>query len=95
MRKAKDMKSQTVQVLVHDFPWIHMGIGLTGNTLFFVGSVFFLIPPLETVALWLFVLGSFGMLVGSVGEILVRRERRVRERSSGRQVHQREAEAHR
>jgi hypothetical protein len=82
-----------LQVFVHDFPWIHMGIGLTGNTLFFVGSAFFLIPPLETAALWMFAIGSFGVLLGSVGEILVRRERRVRERGSGQQAQGREADA--
>jgi len=40
---------------------------------FFVGSILFL-PPLErfkTFAVWLFIIGSFFMLVGSIGRLLV------------------------
>jgi hypothetical protein len=81
------MAARAVQVFVHDFPEIHLGIGLFGNTMFFVGSVCFLFPPLETLALWLFVVGSFGMLVGSLGQAFVRRERRRRVGAAPEQVH--------
>ncbi|MGW8066549.1 YrhK family protein [Streptomyces ziwulingensis] len=67
--------------LLQDFPFIHVIIGLFGNTAFLAGSVCFLFPPLERVALWLFVAGSLGMFVGTVGEVFVRHARRSRGRT--------------
>jgi hypothetical protein len=55
---------------------VHLGLGLVGNTLFFVGSVMCFWASVQTLAIWLFVLGSLGMLTGSVGELLVRVEKR-------------------
>lgn len=46
-----------------------------GNTMFVVGSFFFY-EGLKTIGLWLFVVGSFGMLVGSVGEFLICMEKK-------------------
>lgn len=63
---------------LRDFPWIHLGIGLFGNLLFFVGSIMFFWSSVKTLAIWLFVIGSLGMLLGSIGELLVRVERRRR-----------------
>lgn len=60
---------------LHEFPWIHLGIGLFGNLLFFVGSVLFFWPAAKDVGIWMFVVGSLGMLLGSVGEIVVRIEK--------------------
>lgn len=70
--------SRPLGVLLRDFPWIHLAIGLLGNTLFFAGSVMFFWETVKTVAIWFFVVGSFGMLTGSVGELLVRIEKRRR-----------------
>lgn len=67
MRKA-------LKILVQDFGWIHLSLGLAGNLAFFVGSIFFL-PALEAFKLagiWLFIIGSFLMLIGALGELLVR-----------------------
>ena len=64
--------------VLREFPWIHLGLGLFGNTLFVVGSVMFFWSSVKTLAIWLFVFGSLGMLIGSVGELLVRIERRRR-----------------
>jgi hypothetical protein len=47
-----------------------------GNLLFVIGSVMFFFKQVETGAIWLFVLGSAGMLTGSVGELFVRIEKR-------------------
>ena len=58
------------------FPMIHLSIGLFGNTTFVVGSVLFLFDSLQRPATWLFIFGSLGMLLGSIGEVLVRYERR-------------------
>ncbi len=57
-----------------DYPEVHMGLGLFGNTLFFVGSVFFLFEPLRTPGTWLFILGSLGMLLDTVGATLLKLE---------------------
>ncbi len=61
---------------LHDFPWVHLGIGLAGNATFFIGSLMFFSQHLKTVALWMFAVGSLGMLVGSLGELFVRIEKR-------------------
>ncbi|WP_217251503.1 YrhK family protein [Streptomyces sp. AC602_WCS936] len=65
--------------LLQDFPFIHLIIGGFGNTAFLVGSVFFLYPSLERLALWLFVAGSLGMFVGTLGEVFVRHARKSRQ----------------
>ncbi len=61
--------------VMRDFPWIHLVIGAFGNTTFFVGSIFFFWESTKAAGIWLFILGSFGMLVGSLGEAFVRHER--------------------
>lgn len=65
--------------LIYDFPWIHLGIGLFGGLAFFVGSIFFLYKePLQLVGIWLFIVGSFGMFLGSLGQLLVKIESKAR-----------------
>ena len=52
---------------------IHLTLGLLGNLTFFVGSALFL-PALEeykVLGVWLFIIGSFLMLIGSIGRFLV------------------------
>lgn len=58
-----------LRTLLRDYEWIHLGLGLTGNLMFFVGSVLFLpaFEPWKTLGVWLFVVGSLLMLVGSAG----------------------------
>lgn len=51
------------------FPQLHLGIGILGNALFIVGSVLFMRRQ-EDVGIWFFVVGSSGMLLGSLGEAL-------------------------
>ncbi|CAL9278607.1 MULTISPECIES: YrhK family protein [Streptomyces] len=77
------MLARFERYLLQDFPLIHLVIGGFGNTTFLIGSVFFLFPSLERVALWLFVLGSLGMFTGTLGEVFVRRARRSRQRAEG------------
>jgi YrhK-like protein len=62
----------------HDIPWVHMGVALVGNFAFVVGSLFFLSPTLTRAGTWLFVVASWGLLVGVIGEILARYEARQR-----------------
>ncbi len=77
-KRHPDTHSQWVGTALRDFPWVHLGLGLSGNTCFLVGSVMFFWPSVKTLAIWLFVVGSLGMLLGSVGELLVRIEKRRR-----------------
>lgn len=49
------------------FEWIHTTLGIFGNTLFVIGSVFFLYQSLQTEGTWLFIVGSSFMLIGALG----------------------------
>lgn len=76
------LTTQHISRLISDFRWIHRGLGLIGNFSFFVGSVCFLYQALlgfglviGELGVWLFIIGSFGMLIGSLGEAMVRYER--------------------
>lgn len=61
--------------------WIHTIVGIVGNTGFFVGSVLLLSSSARNIAIWLFVLGSAGMLLGDIGDGLVHwEERRLKQR---------------
>ena len=72
---------KAIRTLVQEFGWIYTGIGVFGNTTFFAGSIAFL-PTLkrweavgmewQTVGVWLFIFGAFLMLVGAVGNLLVK-----------------------
>lgn len=64
--------------ILRDFPWVHLSTGLLGNALFFAGSIMFFWESTKTLAIWFFVLGSLGMLTGSLGELFVRIEKRRR-----------------
>ncbi|MCG6943272.1 MAG: YrhK family protein [Thiohalocapsa sp.] len=62
-----------IRVLVRDYGWIHLSLGLLGNVAFFVGSILFL-PALEAFkvwGVWLFIAGSFLMMLGALGRLLV------------------------
>ncbi|MGY1855778.1 YrhK family protein [Modestobacter sp. SYSU DS0290] len=76
--RADRTRKRRIGELLSDFPWVHLGLGLVGNTAFFVGSVLFFWESTKTVGIWLFVIGSLGMLTGSVGELVVKVEKRRR-----------------
>jgi energy-converting hydrogenase Eha subunit G len=57
---------------VHRFQSIHTVIGIIGNALFLTGSLTFMLGP-QRLALYLFIAGSAGMLLGSVGSAVVMR----------------------
>lgn len=70
------MNTDRFRRLAADFQWVHQGIGLLGGLTFFVGSIFFLWKdPLQLVGVWLFIIGSAGMLVGNLGSFVVKYER--------------------
>lgn len=73
-----------LRIIVHDYGWIHLSIGLAGNLTFLLGSVFFLpgyegisvsvygnVMSLKTSGVWLFIIGAAMMSVGSIGRLLV------------------------
>lgn len=62
-----------LKVLVQDYGWVHLSLGLFGNTTFFVGSILFLprFEQYQTTGVWLFIVGAFFMLIGAPGSLLV------------------------
>jgi hypothetical protein len=62
-----------IRTLVQDYGWVHLSLGLLGNISFFVGSILFLprFEPVQTIGVWLFIVGAFFMAVGSLGRLLV------------------------
>lgn len=73
-----------VRAFLRAFPQVHLGIGLVGNVAFVVGSVLFLFQDLQTGATWLFIVGSTGLLVRSLGQALARHERTRLQRGAAR-----------
>ncbi|GGD66447.1 YrhK family protein [Croceicoccus mobilis] len=63
-----------LRTLIHDYGWIHLGLGLVGNALFVIGSVLFLpaFDAWKVLGVWLFILGSTLMLIGAIGSFLVK-----------------------
>lgn len=60
---------------VREFQTLHLVIGVAGNLVFFVGSVLFVWHSTEMLAIWLFIVGSLGMLLGAVGQAFYIHER--------------------
>jgi hypothetical protein len=58
--------------LVKEYEWIYLCIGLVGNTTFLVGSLLFLSDATKAAGTWLFVGGSALMLIGALGNALVK-----------------------
>lgn len=66
---------QPLQQFIRHFRWIHMGLGLMGNAFFFIGSIFFLWESTKTAGVWLFIIGSLGMLIDSIGSAVLKLEK--------------------
>ncbi|MDF9800699.1 hypothetical protein OKW21_005962 [Catalinimonas alkaloidigena] len=62
------------RTIFREYQWIHLSLGIIGNISFFVGSIFFLYESLKDAGVWLFIIGSFGMLIGSLGSAIVKYE---------------------
>lgn len=65
--------SNPIKILVRDYGWVHLSLGLFGNIAFFVGSIRFLprFEPIQTIGVWLFIVGAFFMAIGSLGRLLL------------------------
>lgn len=79
-RRAEDGIFKTARLVIRRYEGIHLTLGILGNTCFFVGSILFLFPPWKDPGVWLFIFGSAGMLIGSLGRAIVRYEERRQER---------------
>lgn len=75
-RSDRDGGKHPLRAFVHEYHWVHTGLGLVGNTAFLVGSVLFFWESTKVAGIWLFVVGATGMLIGSVGQAIVQGERR-------------------
>jgi hypothetical protein len=56
----------------------HLVIGLVGNLFFVLGSIMFLYPASTRLGTWFFIIASWGLLIGVLGEIATRYEARRR-----------------
>ncbi len=70
-RRATQPMRWAIQEFVTTYQWIHTSLGILGNLTFFIGSIFFLWESTRTMGTWLFIVGSAGMLIGSLGHLLV------------------------
>lgn len=77
------MRMAALRTLVHDYPWFHRWMGLVGNALFVVGSVFFLFKGLVITGTWIFIGASLGLMLDSIGEKLTKHEDERRGRLGG------------
>lgn len=66
------MGTDALREFVQEYEWVHLTLGMLGNLLFFVGSVLFLFETVKVLDIWAFVVGSFLMLIRSVGNVVVR-----------------------
>jgi hypothetical protein len=67
---------QAIHEFITEYQWIHARLGLIGNVSFFIGSIFFLWDTTQTIGVWLFIIGSGGMLLGSLGDMFVLTEKK-------------------
>lgn len=58
--------------LIREYEWVHLGLGVTGNSLFVTGSVLFLFEAWKAAGVWLFIVGSALMLVGAAGNAVIK-----------------------
>lgn len=60
-----------LELIVREYRHWHLIVGVVGNAMFLIGSILFfrLFETWQTLAVWLFVVGSALMLVGSLGEV--------------------------
>ena len=67
-------RSKLARELIRDYQWTHIGLGLVGNAAFWIGGIFFLWSSLKIAGVWLFIIGSLGMMIGSIGSAIVKYE---------------------
>lgn len=68
--------------IYHRFSWVHVSTGLFGNFLFFIGSIMFFWESTKNAGVWLFVIGSLFMWLGSMGNAYVQKVNREKHEQS-------------
>lgn len=67
--EVKKMPFRMFRFMVNKYRWIHSSIGVLGGPLFVIGSLLFMVDDNQTAGV-LFILGSTGMLIGNVGQLI-------------------------
>jgi hypothetical protein len=62
-------RRRALGMFVRRFPELHLGVGLVGNGVFLVGTVLFMTQR-QDIGIWFFLVGSSGMFLGALGEVL-------------------------
>lgn len=57
-----------LEKFVRKYRWIHLSIGLLGNTFFVIGSLMYLFEHAREIGTICWLIGSIGMLLGRIGE---------------------------
>lgn len=60
-----------VERMAEEMAWFHKTIGVLGNTLLLVGALLFLSEGTQAAGTWFFVAGSLGMLLRSLGDLVI------------------------
>lgn len=63
---------EAIRRVAEDYEWFRTAVGIAGNLMFFVGSILFLFEATKVAGIWLFIVGSFGMLVSAIGNAIVK-----------------------
>lgn len=63
---------RALRSLIREHDWVHTALGLIGNAAFLVGSILFFWESTTMTGVWLFVIGAAGMLLGSIGQAVVK-----------------------
>lgn len=72
MSLLSEKQKHALRTFFDEYEWVHIALGLTGNFLFFLGSIMFLEKSWQYNGTWLFVAGAFLMFIGSFGNALVK-----------------------
>lgn len=67
--EIKKMPFRMFRFMVNKYRWIHSSIGVLGGLLFVIGSILFMAEDNQTAGV-LFILGSTGMLIGNIGQLI-------------------------
>ncbi len=89
-----DIKWKVVRTFAQENFWVHTGIGIVGNSSFFVATILWKVGSFMELAIWLFIIGSAGMLIGSIGTAFARWERDLYRKKQEAREQQKQVEAY-
>ncbi len=89
-----DIKWKAVRAFAQENFWVHTIIGILGNASFFAGMVLWKLDTAMDLAMWLFIVGTGGMLIDTIGSAFARWERDLYRKKQEAREQQREAAAY-